>query len=44
MEPTGKHRRSSKRSMGLAVWLLILAAFVALAVYSGVHVDPPSRF
>lgn len=43
METSGKQRGPAKRSMGLAVWILILAAFVAFAVYSGVNVDP-SRF
>lgn len=43
MEVREKNRGSAKRGMGLAVWLLILAAFVAFAVYSGMNVDP-SRF
>ncbi len=43
MEVRGKNRGPAKRSMGLAVWLLILAAFVAFAVYSGMNVDP-SRY
>jgi hypothetical protein len=43
MEAPEGNRGPAKRSMGLAVWLLILAAFVAFAVYSGMNVDP-SRF
>ena len=36
----GKSRGPAKRNLGLAVCLLILAAFVAFAVYSGMNVDP----
>ena len=43
MEAHGKQRGPAKRSLGLAVWLLILAAFVAFAIYSGKNVDP-SKF
>jgi hypothetical protein len=43
MEIREKQRGPAKRSLGLAVWLLILAAFVAFAIYSGMNVDP-SRY
>lgn len=43
MESPGRHRGPAKRSLGMALWLLLLAAFVAFAIYSGMNVDP-SRF
>jgi hypothetical protein len=43
MEVQDRQRGPAKRGMGLAVWILILAAFVAFAVYSGMNVDP-SRY
>lgn len=43
MAPAEKHRHPTKRGLGVAVWILLLAAFVAFALYSGIHVDP-SRY
>lgn len=43
MEKSDRQRGPARRGMGMALWFLILAAFVAFAVYSGINVDP-SRF
>ena len=43
MASAEKERSPAKRGLGVAVWILLLAAFVAFAMYSGVNVDP-SRF
>ena len=40
MESTQPNQGSPKRDLGWVVWILVVAAFLAFAVYSGLNIDP----
>jgi hypothetical protein len=40
MESTQPNQGSPKRDLGWVVWILMVAAFLAFAVYSGLNIDP----